>query len=83
MIGNRYAPLNMFALIPELTLTRDAELPALDHLLEDDTLFARSKHDLPARHPQYATRGRNSTLAEAIRRMLMVRRLFDWSYEET
>jgi IS5 family transposase len=83
MIVDRYAPMNLFALVPQLALEMDPELAALDHLLEDDGLFARIKHDLSARHPQSASRGRHSTPVEVILRMLVVRRLYDWSYEET
>jgi hypothetical protein len=40
MIVDRYDPMNLFALVPRLALEMDPELAALDHLLEDDTLFA-------------------------------------------
>jgi hypothetical protein len=39
MIVDRYDRINLFALIPQLTLEMDPELAALDHLLEDDTLL--------------------------------------------
>jgi len=61
----------------------DPVLAALDQLLEDDTLFTRVRRDLSSRFPQSATRGRRSTPVEVILRMLVVRRLYDWSYEET
>jgi IS5 family transposase len=83
MIVDRYDPINLFALIPQLTLEMDPELAALDQLLEDDTLFARVRQDLSTRHPQSASHGRHSTPVEVILRMLVVRRLYDWSYEET
>jgi len=83
MIVDRYDPVNLFALVPQLALEMDPELAALDGLLEDDALVARIKHDLTARHPRSASRGRHSTPVEVILRMLVVRRLYDWSYEET
>lgn len=83
MIVNQYPPLNLFALVPQLTLEMDPVLAALDQVLEDDTLFTRVRGDLSRRRPQSATRGRHSTPVEVILRMLVVRRLYDWSYEET
>jgi IS5 family transposase len=83
MIVNRYTPLNLFALVPQLTVEMDPVLAALDRLLEDDTLFTRVRHDLVTRFPQSATRGRHSTPVEVVLRMLVVRRLYDWSYEQT
>src|SRR6266581_3326197 len=38
---------------------------------------------LARRSPGSLTRGRGSTPVEVILRMLVVRRLYDWSYEET
>jgi hypothetical protein len=58
-------------------------LTQLDQLLEDDTLFQRVKADLLRRAPHTAARGRPSTPVEVILRMLVVKRLYHWSYEET
>lgn len=60
----------------------DAELAALDQLLDDDVLFQRVKADLARRHPNTLTRGRHSTPVEVTLRMLIVRRLYNWSYEQ-
>lgn len=83
MIVDRYDPINLFALVPQLALEMEPELAALDHLLEDDLLFSQIRHDLMTRYPQSASRGRHSTPVEVILRMLVVRRLYDWSYEQT
>ena len=83
MIVDRHAPLDLFALVPHLQLTFEPALAALDRLLDDDVLFQQVKADLVRRSPQTATRGRPSTPVEVILRMLVVRRLYDWSYEET
>jgi IS5 family transposase len=61
----------------------DPELRALDRLLEDDLLFGQVKADLSRRYPHTATRGRRSTPVEVILRVLIIRRLYHWSYEET
>jgi transposase, IS5 family len=83
MIVDRYAPINLCELIPGLRLEMDADLAALDRLLEDDVLFQRVKADLARRHPNTPRLGRHSTPVEVILRMLIVRRLYDWSYEQT
>lgn len=83
MIVDRHEPLDLFSLLPELRLEMDPELTQLDGLLEDDELFARLKGDLCKRYPNSATLGRRSTPVEVILRMLVVRRLYDFSYEDT
>lgn len=83
MIVDRYDPINLCELIPDLRLQMDADLAALDRLLGDDVLFQRVKADLCLRYPNTPTRGRHSTPVEVILRMLIVRRLYRWSYEQT
>jgi IS5 family transposase len=83
MIVDRHAPADLFALVPRLQLTFEPELAALDRLLDDDLLFQQVKADLARRYPRSATRGRPSTPVEVILRMLVVRRLYDWSYAAT
>lgn len=61
----------------------EPELAQLDTLLEDDFLFERVKADLCRRHPNSATLGRHSTLVEVVLRMLVVKRLYDFSYDDT
>ena len=83
MITDRYDPLNLFELVPKLSLEMDAVLAGLDRLLDDDVLFQRVKADLARRYPNSSRLGRHSTPVEVILRMLVVRRLYDWSYEAT
>jgi IS5 family transposase len=75
--------MDLFTHIPALCLQFEPVLAHLDRLLEDDELFQRVKADLARRRPHTLTRGRSSTPVEVILRMLVVRRLYDWSYEET
>ena len=70
-------------LVPKLSLAMDPELAQLDWLLEDDLLFQRVKANLARRYPNTITLGRPSTPVEVILRMLVVKRLYPWSYEET
>jgi transposase, IS5 family len=83
MIVDRYEPVNLLELIPELRLEMEPELAALDRLLDDDELFLRIKADFSKRHPNSERLGRRSTPVEVILRMLIVRRLYDWSFEAT
>src|SRR5437867_1551347 len=83
MIRDRYNPVDLFAQIPKLCLQFEPVLAHLDRLLEDDQLFSQVKADLARRSPGSLTRGRGSTPVEVILRMLVVRRLSGWSYEET
>src|SRR5215204_305386 len=83
MIIERYDPVNLFELVPKLQLEMEPELAELDHLLQDDQIFKRVKADLAKRYPHTLVRGRHSTPVEVILRMLIVRRLYDWSYEQT
>ncbi len=84
MIVDRYPRVNIFDLVSVDQLRRiDPVLTALDALLADDVVFCRVKADLAQRSPHSADRGRPGTPVEVVLRMLLVRRLYDWSYEET
>jgi IS5 family transposase len=83
MIVDRYEPINLLELIPQLRLEMEPELARLDRLLDDDEIFLRIKADLSKRRPNSARLGRRSTPVEVILRMLVVRRLYDWSFEAT
>ena len=83
MLRDRYASQDLCALVPQLQLQLDPELSQLDQLLDDDALFQRLRADLVRRRPHTATRGRPSTPVEVLLRLLVVKRLYNWSYEET
>jgi IS5 family transposase len=83
MIVDRYDPINLFELVPRLELEMEPELARLDGLLDDDVIFERVKVDLRGRYPNSGRLGRHSTPVEVILRMLMVKRLYGWSYEQT
>ena len=83
MIVDRYPPENLFALVPKLCADFAPELRELDQVLDDDVLFQQVKTALARRARQSLTRGRPSTPVEVILRLLVVRRLYGWSYEQT
>jgi IS5 family transposase len=83
MIVDRHDPINLFEMVPKLKLEMEPELAQLDVLLEDDELFKLLKTDLLKRYPHSERLGRHSTPVEVILRMLVVKRLYGWSYEHT
>lgn len=83
MLTDRYDPVDLFSLVPQLSLRMEPELAQLDRLLADDLLFQQIKADLAQRYPQTLGRGRHSTPVEVILRMLVVKRLYGFSYEQT
>jgi IS5 family transposase len=83
MLRDRYAPMDLFDLVPALSLALDPVLTQLDRVLDDDTLFQAVKADLAQRFPRTPLDGRPSTPVEVILRMLVVKHLYGWSYEAT
>ena len=55
LLRERYNPMDLFALVPKLSLAMDPELAQIDQLLEDDLLFQRVKADLARRYPNTIT----------------------------
>ena len=82
MIIDRHPPVRLFGLVPGLPEAFEPELAQLDRLLEDDAIFRRVKADMARRRPHSLTLGRPGTPVEVILRLLVVKRLYDWSYEE-
>jgi IS5 family transposase len=83
MLRDCYDPVDLFRLVPALAVVTDPVLMAMDPLLEDEVLFQQVTVDLLQRRPQTATTGRPSTPVEVILRMLVIKHLHGWSYEET
>lgn len=85
MLRNRYPRTDLFALVPQLDLRFEPQLEQLeqlDRLLDDDELVDRVREDLARRYPRTRSRGRPSTPVEVILRMLVVMRLYGWSYAQ-
>lgn len=82
MLIDRYPPVNLFALVPRLASEFEPELLLLDQLLDDDVIIDRVRADLARRAPRTRTHGRPSTPVEVILRLLVVKRLYGWSYAE-
>jgi transposase, IS5 family len=57
-------------------------LRRIDTLLEDEAVIETVARGLEARWPQSRRRGRPRTPAEVVLRMLILKHLFDWSYDD-
>ncbi len=57
-------------------------LRKIDTLLEDDAVIEVVAHALERRWPQSRRRGRLGTPAEVVIRLLILKHLFDWSYDD-
>src|SRR5438876_10725985 len=57
-------------------------LRKIDTLLEDDAVIEVVVQALETRWPQSRRRGRLGTPAEVVLRMLILKHLFDWSYDD-
>jgi len=57
-------------------------LRKIDTLLEDEAVIEVVAQGLEARWPQSRRRGRLGTPAEVVLRMLILKHLFDWSYDD-
>lgn len=83
MLRDRHPVDKLFEEIIRLIPKMDPRLAKIDQYLEDEALFQLVREDLAKRWPLTLITGRNSTPVEVIERMLVVRRLYNFSYEET
>src|SRR5256885_12991356 len=83
MLVDSHAKEDVFARVPEGAAQTDPVLRCLDRLLDDEILFSQVKADLARRHPRTLSCGRHSTPVEVILRLLIVKHLYHWSFQET
>jgi len=83
MLVEHYATDKRFEEITKHFPKMDARLEKIDHYLDDEALYRLIKKDLSKRWPRTEETGRNSTPVEVVLRMLVVKRLYSYSYEET
>lgn len=83
MLRDRYAPMNVLALVSAPGMELDPVLTELSRLLDDNVLFETVKADLARRYPRTLTDGRPSTPIEVRVRMLVIKHLYGWSYDQT
>jgi transposase, IS5 family len=83
MLIDKYQPEDVFARVPELAAQTDPVLKQLDVLLDDDQLYQQVRADLGKRYKWTLVHGRHSTPVEVLLRMLILKHLYDWSFQET
>src|SRR6266851_10393890 len=83
MLVDSYAREDVFAQVPELAAEIDPVLRTLDGLLDDDQLYQQVRAAFGKRHRYTLVHGRHSTPVEVLLRMLIVKHLHQWSYQET
>src|SRR6476646_7790164 len=69
-------------LLPDADKLWDPTLRRIDALLDDEVLVDRIADALARRHPQSRRRGRLGTPAAVVLRLLVLKHLYDWSFDE-
>jgi transposase, IS5 family len=69
-------------LLPDADKLWDPTLRRIDTLLDDEGLVDRVTEALAQRHPQSQRRGRLGTPATVVLRMLVLKHLHDWGFDE-
>ncbi len=83
MLVDRYQAEDVFARVPRMAQRIDPVLKELDQLLVDDQLYQHVRADFGTRYRYTLVHGRHSTPVEVILRLLIVKHLHQWSYQET
>jgi len=83
MLVDRYESEDVFARVPQMAQRIDPVLKQLDRLLEDDELYQQIRADFGQRYRFTLVHGRHSTPVEVLLRMLILKHLYQWSYQET
>jgi IS5 family transposase len=69
-------------LLPDGAKLWDPILRRIDTILDDDDLIDRMAEALARRHPRSRCRGRLGTPAAVVLRLLVLKHLYDWSFDE-
>lgn len=83
MLRDHYENSKLFEDILQLMPKMDPVLAKIDIYLADEELYQLVRADLSKRRKMTLVTGRNSTPVEVIMRMLVVKRLYHYSYAET
>jgi transposase, IS5 family len=83
MVRRRHRQRSLWEVVlPEVAHLWPASLRRIDALLEDEAVIEPVAQALEARWPQSRRRGRPGTPAEIVLRMLVLKHLYRWSYDE-
>jgi hypothetical protein len=69
-------------LLPDGDKLWDPTLRRIDTILDDENLIDRMAEALARRHPRSRCRGRLGTPATVVLRLLVLKHLYDWSFDE-
>ena len=83
MLVDRYQAEDVFARVPQMAERIDPVLKELDQLLDDDAVYRQVRADFGKRYQYTLVHGRHSTPVEVLLRMLIVKHLHQWSYQDT
>ena len=83
MLIDRYPQEDVFARVPQMAARIDPVLQQLDRLLDDDQVYQQVRNDFGKRYRATLVHGRHSTPVEVLLRMLLLKHLHQWSYQET
>src|SRR2546421_8786108 len=83
MLIDHYEREDVFAQVPELAQETDPVLRKLDRLLDDDEVYQQVRSDFGKRYRFTLVHGQHSTPVEVLLRMLILKHLYQWSYQET
>ena len=83
MLRDRYDPVDVFEMVPQLSHVIEPVIAQLDTLLDDDVILQQVRADLSKRYPHTLATERPSTPVEVILRLLIIKHLYGWSYEQT
>lgn len=83
MVRRQHAQRSIFEMIlPDGDQLWDPELRHIDEVLEDEALIDTVEEALKRRRPKSRLRGRPGTPAAVALRLLVLKHLYDWSFEE-
>lgn len=83
MLVDRYEAEDVFSRVPRMAARIDPVLNKLDQLLDDDEVYHQVRADFGQRYRYTLVHGRHSTPVEVLLRMLIVKHLHQWSYQDT
>jgi transposase, IS5 family len=83
MIHRAYLPRSLVeVLLPDADKLWDDELRAIDRILDDEAIVELVAEALRRRRPLSAIRGRLGTPVTVVLRLLILKHLYDWSFDE-
>jgi IS5 family transposase len=83
MIHRAYLPRSLVeVLLPDADKLWDDELRAIDRILDDEAIVELVAEALRRRRPLSANRGRLGTPVTVVLRLLILKHLYDWSFDE-